>query len=630
MTDNDDLEPRAKKKGKKKRREESNRGLPIALLIGAGVVGLFLVGALIWGLVSLFSGAFAPVVAQARPADKVPQGPGAAAPAAPAAVSLETLPSASPGWKVTPDGVALASGLPSAVTLPDGEVNLVLFSDPAQAQAAVLMTGEMLPPPPGTVVHTNPAYPVRWVPVDLKGGQAGATVPLGDVYPGTRVRLGAKVTTAALSPSGERLAAVFLGNGATTSQVWDRTGKKLLDVPKEAGTSWLAFQSEGRLLAYGSGKLTALDVPSGAVAYTVNDVNGLVALSPGRKWVCAVGPAGGLRFFSTTDGTLAGEITKVGKVSGLAFSPDGASIAVKTDSVAVWDVATGKPTQTSAFLAPKVNDDRPPRLAWLGGKHLLLGGVLLDLERKQTLCEYDCRPYTLSQATSPDGRLWSAGSFKDVMITGNSQHQVTHGPIYEAGVKGTPLLAAFTAPDADMARRVEDSFNGIPFLPDEPARIEVVGYGSTKAKQKLADAAAEELAKRGKAVDPEAKVGVRIEVGAMQRVKVARGSSPPGVIIAPRPGDVSDAYQVEASVRLINRANGAVSKTPHGLTRRVPADAENREEILLAGIGKHIGWQMIPLVGYYTSTGEEAKVKVGEPILAHIGIDGVIDLNRRK
>ncbi|MGL4552805.1 MAG: WD40 repeat domain-containing protein, partial [Gemmataceae bacterium] len=598
MPDNDDLDsqrPRGKK-AKKKRRPDPAPGLPIGLLVGAGAAGLLVVGLILWGLVSLFrGGAFGPVVAQARPADRKPDLPDV--PAAPA-VPLEQIPAAAPGWKVTPDGVALASGLTSAVALPEGDVTAVLFSDPAPALAAVVMTKKMLPPPEGTVVHTDPAYPVEWVPVDLKSGRVAAAIPLGDSYPGPRVSSEAKITNAALSPSGERLAAAFPGGVATAFRVWDKAGKRLLELPEGTGSSWLAFQSESRLLAYGGGKLTAIDVPSGAVTYTVNDVKAPVALSPGRKWVCAAAPGDGLKFFSAADGTPGGEIPKAGKVEGIAFSPDGASVAVNTGAVAVWDVATGKPAHAAGFQTPKLNDDRAPRIAWFGGKHLLLGGVLLDLERQLVLCEYDCRPYRVARVPSPDGRLWSAGSFKEVLSAGLIQKKATPGPIFDAGVKDAPLLAAFTVPHDDARQRREEAQNGIPFLPDEPARIEVTGYGSTAAKQKLADTAAAELAKRGKAVDPSAKVGVRIELGALKQVSVARGSALPGVILPVKPGDVRTAYQVEASVRLINLANGAVSRSPQILTRGVYGDEPDREAAILTAIGKQMGWQLIPLAGY--------------------------------
>src|SRR5262249_37783272 len=136
MRDNDDLDtsrPRPKKKGKKKQRPAGNAPLRIALLGGGALAGLLVVGLVIWGIVSLFGGGglFGPVVAQARPAENKPVS---------TVLPLEQIPPASAGWKVTPDGLPLASGLTSAVVLPDGKLEWVLFSDPSSAQAAVILS----------------------------------------------------------------------------------------------------------------------------------------------------------------------------------------------------------------------------------------------------------------------------------------------------------------------------------------------------------------------------------------------------------------------------------------------------------------------------------------------------------
>jgi hypothetical protein len=120
MPDNkhpDASRPRPKKKAKEAPRPALSRRR-LALYAGAAAAGLVVIGLLIWGLVSLFTGGggFGAVAAKTRPADT--QLPIDALPAG-------QLPSASPGWKVAPDPLPLASGLTSAVPLPDGDVAAV-------------------------------------------------------------------------------------------------------------------------------------------------------------------------------------------------------------------------------------------------------------------------------------------------------------------------------------------------------------------------------------------------------------------------------------------------------------------------------------------------------------------------
>src|SRR5262249_27038548 len=139
--------------------------------------GLLVVGLAIWGLVSLFrGGASDAVVAKARPAaKKLPT----------SVLPLDQVPVASAGWAVTPDGLSLASGLPSAVPLPDGNILAVLFADPARATAAVLITKPR--PGRGAVksVGFQPGDRGEWIQVDLKGGRIVGRTPVEGVRTGT-------------------------------------------------------------------------------------------------------------------------------------------------------------------------------------------------------------------------------------------------------------------------------------------------------------------------------------------------------------------------------------------------------------------------------------------------------------
>jgi hypothetical protein len=330
-----------------------------------------------------------------------------------------------------------------------------------------------------------------------------------------------------------------------------------------------------------------------------------------------------LKFFNTADGTTAGEIPKYGKPTAPAFSPDGAALAVSFASYfAIWDVATGKATgawPVPAYTA-RFRVDRPsPSITWFGGDYLLFGNRLLDRGRGNWLCEYNPADLWVAWSSSPDGRLWAAGSFKDFLAAGVRGQKVTPGPIADAGLKGTNLMAACSVPSADVKNRLQAALSGITFRPEDPVRIEVTGSGSTEAKQLLADTAAEEIAKRGKAVDPSAKVGVRIELSSAKREQVSKRHDVE-FIGHPPPGQLIDVYRIEASVYLINLENGSKSKTPSVVTRYAAVTASDWETAICKGIGKAIGMANIPLAGSYTAEGAAS----GLPAEAGLGIDGVL------
>jgi hypothetical protein len=529
----------------------------------------------------------------------------------------------------------------SAVPLPDGDVNQVLFSDPAQARAAVVIAKKPLPAK--VVVNNYPAYPLEWTQVDLKAGGVITSIPVGNSEPGAGPVMGRQVTNAALSPTGERLALVipavrsdFLADRTTFLQVWDKAGKKLLELdrkqfpgqPKDLnvmpGGEWLEFLSESRLLLLGSGALVAVDVPSGEVAYTLTGVKAPVALSPGRKWVCAATAIDGLKFFNTADGASAGEIPKYGKPSFAAFNSDGTALAVSYHSYfAIWDMATGKPT--GAWPVPqylhRARVERPARsIAWFGEDYLLFGNLLLDRGQGIWLCEYSPAELWVAWSSSPDGRLWAAGNFKELLgrWEDGKPVKVTPGAITDAGLQGKNLLAACTAPRADVKERLQARLSGIIFRPEDPARIEVTGSESTEAQQALADAAAEELAKRGKAVDPSARAGVRIELSRAKREQVQKDNTVQ-FIGHPPAGALKDVYLIEAKIYLVNRENG--SKCPATSTSlAIDVNEANWETVLCQGIGKQIGMGSIPLEGSWTADGKSS----GLPAEVLPGIDGVL------
>jgi hypothetical protein len=618
--------PRPKKKVTKKPADARSGRPRLALLVGGGVGGLVVVGLTIWGVVWLFGGGglSGTVVAKARPAETKPPAD---------AFRLDQVPAAAAGWKVTPDGLPLASGLPSAVPLPDGMILDVLFADPARATAAVLTTSPRPRPDPRRPVDFRPADPGEWIQVDLRGGRVVGQTPIEGVRTNGINPYVPDGTNAALSPSGERLAVAFPRNGMML-EVWDRTGKKILAVKEteprrfppgapgfpNSAREWVGFVGEDRVLVLASDKLIATEIPSGAVAYTVAGVKTPVALSPGRKWVCAAAANDGLKFVHSADGTPAGEVPKFATPRAAAFSPDGTALAVSYDALVVWDVATGKPTWGMPIPRTTVHESPTDSVGWFG-RYPLARGFLFDPEVTLALCEYDCRRKTVARAGGPDGRLWTAGSYQEELkpVPGTSK-KVTPGPITDAGVRGKPLLAAFTIPQADARRVTEAAQKGILFRADEPVRIEVTGGASTAAKELLAEAAAVEVARRGKAVDPSAKVGVRIDLPRGKRTQRQK-SVTVEFIGHPPPGELRDVYEVEARMYLIHVENGSVSQTALGVTKVASVSDPNWETAIGKSIGELVGRLHIPLEGCYDASGQSAGL-----FRAALGIDGVLEI----
>lgn len=76
---------------------------------------------------------------------------------------------------------------------------------------------------------------------------------------------------------------------------------------------------------------------------------------------------------------------------------------------------------------------------------------------------------------------------------------------------------------------------------------------------------------------------------------------------------------MEARVRLINLANGSLSKSPLLTTRGADISEANYEVLICKSIGQTIGMQQIPITGYYDSKGEEIKL----PTKIRLSIDGI-------
>ncbi len=224
----------------------------------------------------------------------------------------------------------------------------------------------------------------------LATGYAGYGAQLWDVGTGTStatfpnpVTTGANPLggsgAVAVSPDGKTLASIGNGGGVTSVLLWDvATGKNITKLtPRSSVLLCLAFSPDGKTIAAGGngggvtnqGNVYTWQVATGTPGPTLrlattdpvkvigNKVSSL-AFSPDGKTIAGAGFAGpsylqngaytGTQIWDVTTGTVVSTVTDTGGGS-VAFSPDGATLATTLTGgtgVELWDVAAGKATGT--------------------------------------------------------------------------------------------------------------------------------------------------------------------------------------------------------------------------------------------------------------------------------------------
>src|SRR5262249_44085346 len=139
---------------------------------------------------------------------------------------------------------------------------------------------------------------------------------------------------------------------------------------------------------------TLRDAAGGKVLVTVpGQVSAPPALSPGGKWLAACAGKE-LLFFGAADGARAGSITLPDGwgAANVAVAPSGPAAAVALVSprvdvlLGVWDLATGRLTDSLVQTYHLSQQRLTPGLQWLGERRLLCGSALIDLDRRVFLC----------------------------------------------------------------------------------------------------------------------------------------------------------------------------------------------------------------------------------------------------
>jgi hypothetical protein len=476
-------------------------------------------------------------------------------------------------WRVEPDGAAPADGFHSAFPVPPGAVESFAFA--ARARQA------------GVVLRPAAGAAFEWVRYDLRKRAPVARVALGDAKTPADQALrrndpvynGAAVS--ALSPSGQRLA-VRDGHGRFVG-VWSRDGRRLgtlrIDVARGHRANWVGFGGEDRLWVLAAKRLTLRAVADGKVLRTVPGEVAALALSPGGRWLAAcVGQE--LLFLESAHGKRAGSLPLPAgwgamKGASVAFHPSGRTVAAYLTNeqadmlLGVWDVATGRLTDSlvQTFL---VSEGRVlGALRWAGERRLFCGAALLDLDRHVILCHQTLPPGVLSPCSeaTPDGRQWLVRGFTDAewARVGKKLPRVDGAPT-------RPYLTASSLPEA-VTGPLESAAQAFLWHPGIAVRVVAAKSVPRGQRARVAEGAAEALAKEGYRVDPDAPVTVEVDLkvgskteGTGQQVRPDRLTDEQKRQAQFKPGSAwfekTDVYQFTVQARVLGPGGRPAFQTP--------------------------------------------------------------------
>jgi WD40 repeat protein len=246
---------------------------------------------------------------------------------------------------VSPNGTLLATGSARTVKLWSLKTGrLITTLDPQEGDISSLAFS-----PDGALLATaGKDVPVRtW---DAQTGKRAAEIP----------QLGTDVSRVSFSPRGLQIAALSYVGPAKIARLWDVTAglmvTELRGEPTASGSGlFMAFARDGSLLALSSSFGVDIHaIPSGALSGSFQDLGRASAatFSADGQTLIAATEDGQLLFYDLTTGGNQPVMARVsGSADELAVAPDGATLAVVSDGnkVELWDLASRALRNTLRF-----------------------------------------------------------------------------------------------------------------------------------------------------------------------------------------------------------------------------------------------------------------------------------------
>jgi eukaryotic-like serine/threonine-protein kinase len=322
-------------------------------------------------------------------------------------------------------GVSLAPTVMVQIWDTSSGKDLFFFEDKARSPGRVVITPDgrrlaaytaVRPPPGKPNVRTQPELNV-W---DLEKWQQGVPfAPVLTLQPHSKA-----FADLAFSPDGKLLVTSGADqDGSNAVKFWDAvTGKAMRSIPwpverTTGGVGRVVFSADGRrLAATGSGRVTVWDVADDREVFTakIAPVDSL-ALSPNGA-ALVVGYHGTTRIWDLATGREQRTLKLPPTFSGgLAFSPDGRSLAIGGQDLGVWDAVSGEELHTLA--SQHVASQYSPSVISMAvspvGNTLATSGEdgtvrVWDLNGWKPLWVLPGGAYAI--AFSPDGRLLATAS----------------------------------------------------------------------------------------------------------------------------------------------------------------------------------------------------------------------------